>query len=615
MSMQSAEPGETPRRSRLLLRGESMVAWVGMALAVIILCAMAASAWWAVRTQRAHIQSTTVQHVEAVGGVLAASSELMLARDELSSLRQLLADAAQKHDLDQARVVLPDEQVIADAEASRITVRLMPDDWPGGSVGEAVQEIENDAVTLRLPLQVAGRGDATLEVRGTIKQPVGALWEAQAGVGLIGATAMLALLMVYRYTRSRLRSLGAIREALMAIERGETTSAALTVSDDLGAEASAWNGMLKQTDQLRHEMTAERARVSLHQHRQPRSELDAAWDAMPQGLLLIDEAMRIKYANGAASVFLRTNRKALISKDVRDVVNADSVLTVLRSWGEAGPRRRAVVETEWNQQNVGQGVLRWTIRPGRRDDAATAMIVIEDITQQRVAEEARHAFVAQATHELRTPLTNIRLYVETALEEGEEDAALRSKCLNVINSESRRLERIVTDMLSTAEIDAGSLQVKRDDVRVADVFAELQADYEAQAKEKNVKLVFNLPPKLPVIQADRDMVVLALHNLLGNALKYTPTGGSVVVNVELEADQLVVEVTDTGIGISDADQLRVFEKFYRAQDRRIREITGSGLGLALARDVMRLHGGDIDVRSEIDKGSTFTMRMPSNQAA
>ena len=244
------------------------------------------------------------------------------------------------------------------------------------------------------------------------------------------------------------------------------------------------------------------------------------------------------------------------------------------------------------------------------------MVIIEDITQQRVAEEARHAFVAQASHELRTPLTNIRLHVETAIDDGQDEPQVRAQCLNVINQESRRLERIVAEMLSVAEIDAGSFSLSRDDVSPAVLFEQLEEDYRPQAAKKQIDLVFDLPPKLPVLHGDRDKIMLALHNLVGNAIKYTPAGGRVTVQVDVEAGQLTVQVADNGIGIRDQDAARIFEKFYRAKDKRVAKITGSGLGLALARQVIQLHGGDITVESHIDKGSTFTLALPiQSQAA
>jgi two-component system phosphate regulon sensor histidine kinase PhoR len=181
----------------------------------------------------------------------------------------------------------------------------------------------------------------------------------------------------------------------------------------------------------------------------------------------------------------------------------------------------------------------------------------------------------------------------------------------VINSESRRLERIVGDMLSVSEIEAGSFKLRSGDVRLDTVFEELRADFAPQAKEKGVSLRFDLPPKLPAIKGDRDKIVLAIHNLIGNAIKYTPRSGKVVVRVVVDAGQMLVEVTDTGIGIAAEETDLIFEKFYRAKDKRVSDITGTGLGLALAREVVRLHGGDISVRSELNKGSTFTMMVPT----
>jgi two-component system phosphate regulon sensor histidine kinase PhoR len=267
---------------------------------------------------------------------------------------------------------------------------------------------------------------------------------------------------------------------------------------------------------------------------------------------------------------------------------------------------------EWAREGVGREVERRHIQVlrGRRGDAGAAMIVIEDITQQRVADQSRHAFVAQATHELRTPLTNIRLYAEMALDEGKQDTAVVSNCLNVINQETFRLDRIVGDILAIAEIEAGTMSLQQDDVRLEELFLELRTDYAAQADEAKIKLLFNLPPKLPIIKGDREKIRLAIHNLLGNALKYTPAGGQVTVGAAIDRGRLVVDVTDTGIGMSEEDSQRVFEKFYRAKDPRVGQIKGSGLGLAIAREVIRLHGGDITVHSIPDKGSTFTLSLP-----
>jgi signal transduction histidine kinase len=356
-------------------------------------------------------------------------------------------------------------------------------------------------------------------------------------------------------------------------------------------------------------MAVSRARAAIADRRVNKGDLDAAFDAMSQGLILINDKMQAKFVNGAAAVFLQTRRDDMVGTDVRRFIKDQAVLQAIEGVAAGTVRRRATLEIT-REGKDGNGVLKVSVRPVRREDTAAAMVIIEDITQQRVADEARNAFVAQATHELRTPLTNIRLYVETAIDEGEGNPAARAKALNVINQEARRLEAIVGEMLSVAEIEAGSFRITRGDVRLDAFFEEFTTDYEAQAKDKGIGFKINLPPKLPAIRADRDKLTLALHNLVGNALKYTPHGGHVTVNVVIDRNALGIDVIDTGIGISEEDQKHIFEKFYRAQDPRVGKITGTGLGLTLAREVVRLHGGDITVESKIDSGTTFTLTIP-----
>lgn len=437
----------------------------------------------------------------------------------------------------------------------------------------------------------------------------GAQWNLLAGVGGTGAGALAVLLVIYRRMRRRLRAVAAVRDALVAMAAGETALASLTVNDELGPEARAWNQVLADSDRMRRQALAERAREALGSRQESRGELDVACDSLPQGLLVIDESGRVKYTNGAAAVFLRVKREAMLGAPIAEFIHLPAILEALREVATGTGRRRHVLDIEQTEEGA-SGLLRFIIRPVRRDDPGSAMVLIEDITQQKAAEQARHRFVAQATHELRTPLTNIRLYVETAIDEGEQDPQTRAKCLNVINGEARRLERIVGEMLSVAEIEAGSFKLNTDDVRLDALFDDLKADFEQQATEKKIAIAFQLPPKLPVLRGDRDKILLALHNLVGNALKYTPEGGRIDLLVEASEQQFSVQVRDTGIGIPELDREKIFERFYRVKDPRVAKITGTGLGLTLAREVIRLHGGDISVQSELNQGSTFTMTLP-----
>jgi signal transduction histidine kinase len=619
------EPSRPMPWRRMLLRGEATIASIGIALAAILLGAMGAAGWWMLHTQQAAAEAAREQQVEAVGNLLAPSTEALLAADDLTAVRRLVAEAGRSYNLTQCRIVLPDGQVVAAIDASQDTIPKLPASWSAGNLPPEPLPKMDGVVSLRYPLSIAGRGKADLEVEAELSQPIGAFWGAQSGVGAIGAVALLALLAVYRKMRSRLRAVGAIREALLAMQDGQAAGTALMVGPDLGPEARAWNEMIAESERQRKQAAADKAREALIRRRQGNGDLDAACDAMSQGLLLVDERHLVKYANGAAAAFLNSDRERLAGTDIGQWLQVENVLAAVRDVASGRVRRRTVidvertiddngVEGEAGRTSGGNGVLRFSIRPVRRDDSASAMLIIEDITQQKVAEEARANFVAQATHELRTPLTNIRLYVETAIEDGEKDPATRARCLNVINGETRRLERIVGEMLSVSEIEAGSFKINRDDVRLEALFAEVEEDFRAQAAEKQVSLTFRLPPKLPVIQGDRDKVVLAIHNLVGNALKYTLAGGKVTVEVTEDGKQLSVAVQDTGIGIAPEDQPRIFERFYRARDKRVAKVTGTGLGLTLAREVARLHGGDINVESQLDQGSTFTLVLPVKAA-
>jgi PAS domain S-box-containing protein len=366
--------------------------------------------------------------------------------------------------------------------------------------------------------------------------------------------------------------------------------------------------LLQENESLRKASVAERVKGTLGNRREGRSDLENAYDALSVGVIVVDGQARIKHANGAAAVMLQAKRDAVIGQDLTTLIEDQAVKEVIAAIVAGSGQRRTMEVTR--PQSAGGGVCRVHIRPLRREDDGGALVTLEDITQQRVADAARNSFVAQATHELRTPLTNMRLCLENALEDQDSDPQVIREHFNTLNQETRRLERMVGEMLSVAQIEAGSLTLKRDDVRMDKIFEELQADYKPQAAEKPLTLAFELPPKFPVLQGDRDKLMVTLHNLLGNALKYTPAGGKVTVAVRADASRLVIDISDTGIGISPEEQSRLFTKFCRARDPRVEKITGSGLGLALAREIARLHGGDVTVQSELDHGSTFTLTLP-----
>lgn len=596
----------TPGHIRRLLPGdESVVAGLGLGAAAVVVITSATLWWVTVHAERDAIARGRQNTAQVLTGALAQSVETMLSNDELSSVRRLLTDVGREGGFGALRIELGDGGIIADSDPARITHQSIPNVWP--PVGEPTSGLG----FLQLPLRVPGKGEAMLRVELSGDAETLAPSIAEAWVGGVSAAALAALGLLYRGVRRRTRGLAAISDALRAASEGEKEPRALEVDERHGPQAIAWNTLLSELLRLRAQQSMRSGVEGRGESSGAVDDLAAACDALWHGLVVVDDELRVRYANGAAAVFLASRREGLLGAELTARIGDQEIAAALRPLAGGNQRTRVVIERAIDPTRD-DAVFRISGRTIGQRDTGGAVVLIEDVTQQRVADRSRNAFVAQVTHELRTPLTNMRLYVESLLEKPDTDETTRLQFMNIINGEVRRLERIVGDMLSVSEIEAGTLKLTTDDVRLATLMEDLERDFRHPAKAKNIKLRFTLPPKLPVVVADRDKILLAVSNLIGNALKYTPEGGEVTVRFREDADRVVIDVSDTGLGISEDESELVFERFYRSKDQRIDGISGSGLGLPLARQVVRLHGGDITLVSAVGKGSTFTISLPKS---
>jgi two-component system phosphate regulon sensor histidine kinase PhoR len=254
-------------------------------------------------------------------------------------------------------------------------------------------------------------------------------------------------------------------------------------------------------------------------------------------------------------------------------------------------------------------VSRTPLLDDEMQDSAT-LWTVRDITQQKMAEEMRNQFVFTATHELRTPLANIRAYAETLAVSDNIDIADQKNFYNIINNEATRLSRFVDELLNVSQMEAGSVTLTCGETDVERLLKEVIDNLKPQIQQKELQFETQFAAKLPKLRVDKDKVVAALVNLLGNAVKYTANQGTVRFLVEVDEAQICFHVEDTGIGISPEELPRLSEKFFRSSDSRVQNIVGSGLGLAFSQEVARLHRGRITVKSELNKGSRFTLSLP-----
>lgn len=604
-------------------RGESLVATTGLAFIAILAFAVGGVVWVSARTIDNSVMTQNEQRVVQSSDLLASQAELRLSDGDLTGLRRLLLDAVASSMISSGRLSIPGHGVLASTEPNEISLNELPADSLAAIQTNASTAFDHQRRVAEVsePLHINGTPAALLELRFEESYSIaGSDMIRFSSFGIV-AVGLVLTLLVYRRFRFRLGALAAIGESLRHIEQGERRTECLRVGESLGREANAWNTLLDERDEFDRALSEKELLAVSVSGNGDSFGLPAACNTLTQGVMLVDQDMSVLYVNGAGAVFLRSMREQLVGSDLGGIEGFDELLTQVREVlsNESAPRR--IIEIGDTQELETNGsVLKATVARAEDDGLVRAIVFIEDITQQRLSSQSQNAFIAQATHELRTPLTTIRLYCEEAIEADEHNEQIREKALNIISNETRRLERIVGDMLCVSEIEAGSLSIRRDSMRTEQLFTELQEDYQAQADEKSIELTFDLPPKFPTILADRDRLGQALHNLLGNAIKYTPSGGKVSIAASFdEHDAMTVSITDTGIGIDESQQDRIFERFTRAEDRRIAQVTGSGLGLALARQIARLHGGDITLESAIDQGSTFTLFVPataeSKQAA
>jgi two-component system phosphate regulon sensor histidine kinase PhoR len=389
----------------------------------------------------------------------------------------------------------------------------------------------------------------------------------------------------------------------------------------VGAAAMGWNRVVQhRLATPQGETLRERVRQSLEQGRNGR--LDSVLNSIPDGVATTDAGGRITYMNMPMAVMI--GLKEVVNKEAQSDTGGGSPRMserLAQQWQlpdtdelVADENRGRPVITELARDENGQRrVLRVARYPtcdavgGSHD---THVWLLRDVTQQKLAEEARDQFVDTATHELRTPLANIKAYAETLALADVIDIEQQKQFLNTINSEASRLARFVDDLLSVSSMELGSLSVNKQVTDLARMLNEVISKIRPQADEKQLELQIVLPEKMPEPELDKDKIAAVLVNLLGNAVKYTPEGGRVTFRVNLKDQHIEISVEDTGVGIAADEVSKVFEKFFRSDDPRVQAQTGTGLGLTLAQEVVRLHGGRITVESEINKGSTFTVMLP-----
>lgn len=327
--------------------------------------------------------------------------------------------------------------------------------------------------------------------------------------------------------------------------------------------------------------------------------------SMVEGVAVVNAGERLVFANPGFAAILGLDIPPVAGSSLLEVVRQTELIGAVRRVLAGEPR----VEAEIVTGTLRQHYFAVTVASVRAGETFGAVIVLHDITELRKLERIRRDFVANVSHEFRTPLTAIQGFAETLIGGALDDPQNRGRFLAIILEHSRRLARLTEDLLRLSQMDAEQLELEVRAVSVAQLIESCYEPAQRRATEKGLHLSLNLPSQLPEVAADNRRLQEVLQNLLDNAIQYTLPGGKIVLSAETQGDEVVFTVADTGIGIPQADQPRIFERFYRVDVARSREAGGTGLGLSIAKHLIEAQGR-VWVESEVGVGSKFHFSVP-----
>jgi two-component system phosphate regulon sensor histidine kinase PhoR len=332
----------------------------------------------------------------------------------------------------------------------------------------------------------------------------------------------------------------------------------------------------------------------------------AILSAMQDGLLVVDRGRRLALVNPAFCDLFKIGEDSLgapLLESVRDPAVEQIVAETFRrrqpSQGELMIGRR-----EFQMASVPMG--------NDHGEITGAVVLFHDITELKRADEIRRDFVANVSHELRTPLSILRGYIETLLDDPKMPRGETARILEVMEQHSKRLGLLANDLLTLAQLESGSSTLQLSEINSTDFFAALVRDWKKKFAAKDLKAIVNVPPGFPVVRADETRLREVFDNLLDNAVKYSREGCAIRLGAARRGDEVVLSVSDEGIGISTDDLPRIFERFYRGDKARSPEgIRGTGLGLSIVKHIAQLHGGRVEAESELGKGATIRVVLPA----
>lgn len=590
--------------------GNSRMFWrLFVAYGLLMAAALGVLGWMLMRRVEAHLTEELRQNLEMKAVLVRACADTLPTEDQQRFIARL---GKETH----ARITLIDEdgQVLVDSEkdsremanhSDRPEIEQAKKVGKGSatryshSLGEWMMYVALPvpAPTKRgvgppeaLPVQRYVRLALPLSaVNSEVRWLQGAVWTA------VGTTLVLALLLTMILAQRICAPLVELADAARSVAKGEYgKSVRVRTRDEIGSVGAAFNDMSKA------------CATHIAQMEQDRQRLLTIFRSMEEGVLVIDAEQRVEFVNDAAGRLLGLPLESIRHRKLSSLVRQPQLDQAVQKVLASDEPHHCELEL----QGFGRKVL---VFHGSRLPGTPlhgAVLVLHDITQQRQLERVRQDFVANVSHELKTPLAAIQAVAETLLDGAIHDPHHNVRFVERIRENADRLHCLVQDLLTLGRIESGKEGLELQPVSVAAAVAACVSRQEQRALAKQLALE-QQPPMAPVtILADGDAVAQILDNLLDNAVKYTPEGGRIILRWFQEGELAVIQVQDTGMGIPEKDLPRIFERFYRVDKARSRELGGTGLGLSIVKHLVQSLNGTVAASSQPGAGTIFTVRLP-----
>ncbi len=434
-----------------------------------------------------------------------------------------------------------------------------------------------------------------IESRYTQVKDIGVIFVSSSLIAII-----LVIIITFLISQGITKPIAEMKKQTEKIAEGNYTGEVKIYSDDeIGQLGQAINDLSFKIKEAQESTESERQR------------LDSVLRHMSDGVIATDRRGRIVIMNTAALDILNLKSEKVIGIPLLSILPLDEKVT-FRELLETQQERLIHIEEDGEDSIV---QCEFSVIQRESGFISGLVCVLTDVTEQQKIDRERRNFVSNVSHELRTPLTSIKSYTEALVDGAWENKEIAPGFLKVIETETDRMMRMITDLLNLSRMDQNRLALEKEFINMNELVLHIVNRFEMVLqsepyRDKNYRILTDITQRDLWVELDQDKITQVLDNIINNAIKYSPDGGRIIVRLMETHTDIIVSVSDEGLGISRKDIPHLFDRFYRVDKARSRAMGGSGLGLAIAQEVVQLHGGKIWVNSIENKGSTFFVSLP-----